>query len=102
VVLTGNLPSVEYSTDVLLLTMPLPVIVLLVLLPKLSYSLHRSKERSYDFNASGDSLLITVTINQSNIDNYGNVGTIQISTTGNNKIFSEVTEKTYSNDMLIQ
>jgi hypothetical protein len=38
VVLTGNLPSVEYSTDVLLLTMPLPVIVLLVLLPKLSYS----------------------------------------------------------------
>jgi hypothetical protein len=53
---------------------------------------YRSKERSYDFNASGDSLLITVTINQSNIDNYGNVGTIQISTTGNNKIFSEVTE----------
>jgi hypothetical protein len=43
--------------------------------------LHRSKERSYDFNASGDSLLITVTINQSNIDNYGNVGTIQIRTT---------------------
>ncbi|CAC9453996.1 hypothetical protein, partial [uncultured Gammaproteobacteria bacterium] len=61
--------------------------------------LHRSKERSYDFNASGDSLLITVTINQSNIDNYGNVGTIQIRTTGNNKIFSEVTEKTYSNDI---
>jgi hypothetical protein len=61
--------------------------------------LHRSKERSYDFNASGNSPLITVVINQSNIDNYGNVGTIQIRTTGNNKIFSEVTEKTYSNDI---
>jgi hypothetical protein len=61
--------------------------------------LHRSTERSYDFNASGNSPLITVVTNQSNIDNYGNVGTIQIRTTGNNKIFSEVTEKTYSNDI---
>jgi hypothetical protein len=31
--------------------------------------------------------------------NYGNVGTIRISTTGNNKIFSQVTENTYSNDI---
>jgi hypothetical protein len=63
--------------------------------------LHRSKERSYDFNASdasSNSPLITVVTNQSNIDNYGNVGTIRISTTGNNKIFSKVTKNTYSND----
>ncbi|VVM20103.1 hypothetical protein BSPWISOXPB_1925 [uncultured Gammaproteobacteria bacterium] len=63
--------------------------------------LHRSKERSYDFNASdasSNSPLITVVTSQSNIDNYGNVGTIRISTTGNNKIFSKVTKNTYSND----
>jgi hypothetical protein len=52
-----------------------------------------------NFNASGNSPLITVVTNQSNIDNYGNVGTIRISTTGNNKIFSQVTENTYSNDI---
>jgi hypothetical protein len=66
VVLTGNLPSVEYSTVVLLLTIPLPV---------------------YDFNASdasSNSPLITVVTSQSNIDNYGNVGTIRVNTTGNN------------------
>jgi hypothetical protein len=63
--------------------------------------LHRSKERSYDFNASdasSNSPLITVVTSQSNIDNYGNVGTIRVSTTGNNKIFSKVTKNTYSND----
>jgi hypothetical protein len=55
------------------------------------------KERSYDFNASGNSPLITVVTSQSNIDNYGNVGTIRISTTGNNKIFSKVTKNTCLN-----
>jgi hypothetical protein len=50
-------------------------------------------------NASGNSPLITVVTNQSNIDNYGNVGTIRISTTGNNKIFRQVTENTSSNDI---
>ncbi|VVH50866.1 Rhs family protein, partial [uncultured Gammaproteobacteria bacterium] len=62
--------------------------------------LHRSKERAYDFNASGDSPLTTITTNQSNIDNYGNVGTIRIRTTGsNNKTFSNTTKNTYSNDI---
>jgi hypothetical protein len=44
-------------------------------------NLHRSKERSYDFNASdasSNSPLITVVTSQSNIDNYGNVGLTSI------------------------
>jgi hypothetical protein len=41
-----------------------------------SLYLYQSQEKSYDFNSSN--LLITVTTNQSNIDNYGNVGTISV------------------------
>ena len=39
-----------------------------------SIYLHQSQEESYDFNSSD--LLTTVTTNQSNIDDYGNVGLI--------------------------
>jgi hypothetical protein len=41
-----------------------------------SLYLYQSQEKSYDFNSS--KLLTTVTTNQSNIDDYGNVGTISV------------------------
>jgi hypothetical protein len=38
-------------------------------------------------------LLITVTTNQSNIDDYGNVGTISVTTKGNDNTFTKTTLK---------
>ncbi|CAB5494817.1 hypothetical protein AZO1586R_130, partial [Bathymodiolus azoricus thioautotrophic gill symbiont] len=61
-----------------------------------SLYLYQSQEKSYDFNSSN--LLITVTTNQSNIDDYGNVGTISVTTKGNDNTFTKTTQNTYSND----
>ena len=61
-----------------------------------SIYLYQSQEESYDFNSSD--LLTTVTTNQSNIDDYGNVGTISVTTKGNDKTFTKTTQNTYNND----
>ena len=61
-----------------------------------SLYLYQSQEKSYDFNSSN--LLITVTTNQSNIDDYGNVGTISVTTKGNDNTFTKTTQNTYNND----
>ncbi|CAC9628195.1 hypothetical protein [uncultured Gammaproteobacteria bacterium] len=58
--------------------------------------LAQSQEKSYDFNSGG--LLTTITTQQFNIDNYGNVGTIKVTTTGENKTFIETTQNTYNNN----
>ncbi|SMN14709.1 Rhs family protein [uncultured Candidatus Thioglobus sp.] len=58
--------------------------------------LSQSIEKSFSFNSRN--LLTTITTNQSNIDNYGNVGTIKVTTTGNNKTFTKTTQNTYSNN----
>ncbi|SMN00333.1 Rhs family protein [uncultured Candidatus Thioglobus sp.] len=59
--------------------------------------LSQSIEHTYDFNSSN--LLTTVTTTQSNIDNYGNVGNIVVTTTGNSQTFTKTTSNTYNNDV---
>ena len=56
----------------------------------------QSLEKSYDLNSGN--LLTTITTQQSNIDNYGNVGTIKVTTTGKNKTFIKTTRNTYNNN----
>ena len=58
--------------------------------------LAQSQEKSYDLNSGN--LLTTITTQQSNIDNYGNVGTIKVTTTGKNKTFVKTTRNTYNNN----
>ncbi len=56
----------------------------------------QSLEKSYDLNSGN--LLTTITTQQFNIDNYGNVGTIKVTTTGENKTFIKTTRNTYNNN----
>jgi hypothetical protein len=48
----------------------------------------------YTFNLGNSLVLITVITNHSNIDNYGNVGTIEVTTAGSGKTFTKITQNT--------
>ncbi|CAB5499092.1 hypothetical protein THERMOT_975, partial [Bathymodiolus thermophilus thioautotrophic gill symbiont] len=61
--------------------------------------LTQSQKKSYDFNSGN--LLTTITTQQSNIDNYGNVGTVKVTTTSKNDTFFtsiKTTRNTYNNN----
>ncbi|OIR25073.1 FG-GAP-like repeat-containing protein, partial [Bathymodiolus thermophilus thioautotrophic gill symbiont] len=60
--------------------------------------LTQSQEKSYDFNSGN--LLTTITTQQSNIDNYGNIGTVKVTTKSKNDTFFtsiKTTRNTYNN-----
>ncbi len=60
--------------------------------------LTQSLKQFYKFNLGNSLVLTTVITNQSNIDNYGNVGTIEVTTAGSGKTFTKITQNTYSNN----
>ncbi len=56
----------------------------------------QSVDKSYELN--GD-LITTVATAYSNIDAYGNVGRMSVTTTGNGESFTKITDSTYTNDL---
>ena len=56
----------------------------------------QSVDKSYELN--GD-LITTVATAYSNIDAYGNVGQVSVTTTGNGESFTKITDSTYTNDL---
>jgi RHS repeat-associated protein len=56
----------------------------------------QSVDKSYELN--GD-LITTVATAYSNIDAYGNVGQVSVTTAGNGESFTKITDSTYTNDL---
>jgi RHS repeat-associated protein len=60
-----------------------------------SVNLDQSTDKSYELN--GD-LVTTVTTSHSNIDAYGNIGSVSVTTSANGESFTKSTNSTYYND----